>query len=46
MKTDVKRINPDEYLPPREDEEVLTIERDWTKEDEVHAKRKFVYAVG
>jgi MFS family permease len=40
LSTDVKRINPDEYLPPHEDEEVLTIERDWTKEEEFRAKRK------
>ena len=40
MKTDVKRINPDEYLPPREDEEVFTIERDWTPQEESRAKRK------
>lgn len=40
VSTDVKRINPDEYLPPVEDEQGLTIERDWTKEEESKAKRK------
>ena len=38
--TDLKHINPDEYLPPRDDEINLTISRDWTKEEERRAKRK------
>jgi hypothetical protein len=41
-KTDVGVLNPDEFLPPRDDEESLSIIRDWTREEEAQAKRKFV----
>ncbi|SPO01844.1 related to nicotinamide mononucleotide permease [Cephalotrichum gorgonifer] len=35
-----KATNPDEYLPPVEDEVGLTRERDWSPEEERKAKRK------
>ncbi|KAG4442148.1 hypothetical protein IFR05_002361 [Cadophora sp. M221] len=37
---DLKSSNPDDYPRPREDEEVLNLDRDWTKEEEAKAKRK------
>jgi hypothetical protein len=37
---DIKSANPDEYPPPRDDEEALTLHRDWTKDEEAKAKRK------
>lgn len=39
---DLKTSNPDEYPRPREDEEVLNLDTDWTKEEEARAKRKLV----
>lgn len=42
---DTKTISPDHYPVPREDEEGLTIERDWTAEEERKAKWKSVYLV-
>lgn len=40
---DLKSSNPDDYSRPREDEEVLNLEQDWTKEEEAKAKRKSVH---
>lgn len=37
---DDKIIDPNQYPPPREDEEGLNLARDWTVEEEVKAKRK------
>ena len=39
-KLDFKSANPDEYLPPRDDEEALVLDQDWTKDEEAKAKRK------
>ena len=39
---DLKSSNPDDYPRPREDEEVLNLDRDWTAEEEAKAKRKYV----
>lgn len=39
-KLDYKSANPDEYLPPRDDEEALVLDQDWTKDEETKAKRK------
>ncbi|ERF76214.1 hypothetical protein EPUS_09281 [Endocarpon pusillum Z07020] len=36
----IKSTNPDEYPLPRDDEEGLTLQRDWTEDEEVKAKRK------
>jgi len=40
LAADIKTTDPDHYPPPREDEETLTVQRDWTREEEVKAKRK------
>jgi len=37
-----KTANPDHYPIPRDDEEGLTIEKDWTEEEERKAKWKSV----
>ncbi|KAI5195570.1 putative MFS transporter [Aureobasidium subglaciale] len=37
---DLKSTHPDHYSVPRDDEESLTIERDWTEEEERKAKWK------
>ena len=37
---DVKTADPDQYAAPREDEETLMLQRDWTREEEAKAKRK------
>jgi hypothetical protein len=37
---DIKSTNPDQYPPPREDEEALALHRDWTEAEENMAKRK------
>jgi len=37
---DIKSSNPDDFLPRRDDEEALALQRDWTKEEEAKAKRK------
>lgn len=37
---DIKSADPDEYPPPKDDEEALTLHRDWTAEEEAKAKRK------
>jgi hypothetical protein len=39
---DVKNASPDHYPVPRDDEEGLTIQRDWTEEEERKAKWKSV----
>jgi hypothetical protein len=46
MRTDSKDLNPDEYLPPREDELSLTLVRDWTEAEEKKAKRKYELLMG
>lgn len=38
--TDIKSANPDEYPRPTEDQQVLTLEVDWSPEEEAKAKRK------
>lgn len=38
--SDIKLANPDQHPAPRDDEEVLVLHRDWTKDEEVKAKRK------
>lgn len=35
-----KTVDPDHYPIPRDDEEGLTIQQDWTPEEEKKAKRK------
>jgi len=42
---DLKTSNPDEYPRPREDEEVLNLDTDWTKEEEAKAKRKLDFII-
>ncbi|KKY18205.1 putative alternative sulfate transporter [Phaeomoniella chlamydospora] len=42
---DIKSTNPDQYPPPRQDEEALAIVSDWTKEEEVKAKRKLDFII-
>jgi hypothetical protein len=37
---DFKSANPDDYPPPRDDEEALTLDRDWTPHEESKAKLK------
>jgi hypothetical protein len=37
---DIKSADPDTFPPPRDDEECLARQRDWTPEEEVRAKRK------
>lgn len=37
---DIKSADPDRFSRPREDEEALALERDWTPEEEAKAKRK------
>ncbi len=37
---DIKSADPDQYLPPRDDEESLALQRDWTPEEESRAKLK------
>jgi hypothetical protein len=37
---DLKNVSPDHYPVPRDDEEGLTIQRDWTEEEERTAKWK------
>jgi hypothetical protein len=37
---DIKSANPDQFPPPRDDEESLALRRDWTPEEEAKAKRK------
>lgn len=39
-KTDSKSTNPDGYSPPHDDGVGLTLECDWTPEEERQAKRK------
>lgn len=39
---DLKNASPDHYPVPRDDEEGLTIQRDWTEEEERKAKWKWV----
>ena len=39
---DIKTGDPGQYPPPREDEESLALQRDWSPEEEAKAKRKFV----
>ena len=39
---DTKSASPDHYPVPRDDEEGLTIQRDWTEEEERKAKWKRV----
>ncbi len=36
----LKSSNPDHFSPPSDDEEPFTLQEDWTKEEEVKAKRK------
>jgi hypothetical protein len=38
----IKAADPGQYPPPREDEESLALQRDWSPEEEVKAKRKCV----
>ncbi|EPS37655.1 hypothetical protein H072_8682 [Dactylellina haptotyla CBS 200.50] len=45
MGSDLKTQNPDRFPPPRDDEEGLTIEVDWTKEEEKAAKRKLDFII-
>lgn len=40
MSLDRKDSEHGEYLPPREDALGLTVQRDWTVEEEAKAKRK------
>lgn len=40
--SDLKNVNPDEYPPPKDDEQPLALEVDWTREEEIRAKRKSV----
>ncbi|EWC48499.1 hypothetical protein DRE_07733 [Drechslerella stenobrocha 248] len=42
---DLKSQNPDEYPPPLEDEEGLTLATDWTPEEEAAAKRKLDFII-
>lgn len=37
---EIKTANPDHYPTPRDDEEGLTVEKDWTEEEERKAKWK------
>ncbi|KAI9765524.1 MAG: hypothetical protein M1840_007350 [Geoglossum simile] len=37
---DIKPADPDRHAPPRDDEEALALSPDWTREEEVKAKRK------
>ena len=40
MGNDVKDQDPDHYAAPPEDEEALTLTKDWTEAEEKKAKRK------
>lgn len=42
---DIKSANPDQYAPPRDDEEALTLHCDWTKDEEAKAKRKLDFVI-
>lgn len=40
MDIDIKNQHPDQYPAPQEDEEGLTLTKDWSVEEERKAKRK------
>lgn len=40
FETDLKRTDTDSFPRPREDEEALNLQRDWTRAEEIKAKRK------
>jgi len=40
MRSDSKDVRPDDFPRPSEDEQGLTLEKDWTVEEEAKAKRK------
>ncbi|KAK3299732.1 major facilitator superfamily domain-containing protein [Chaetomium fimeti] len=42
---DVKSADPGQYPPPREDEESLALQRDWSPEEEAKAKRKLDFII-
>jgi predicted MFS family arabinose efflux permease len=42
---DIKAADPGQYPPPREDEESLALQRDWSPEEEVKAKRKLDFII-
>ncbi|CAM1501311.1 Fc.00g104730.m01.CDS01 [Cosmosporella sp. VM-42] len=42
---DTKSKHPDGFLPPRDDEEALTLRADWSKEEEAKAKRKLDFII-
>ncbi|KAG7293701.1 hypothetical protein NEMBOFW57_003758 [Staphylotrichum longicolle] len=42
---DIKSANPDQFPPPRDDEESLALRRDWTPEEEAKAKRKLDFTI-
>ncbi|KAL2072979.1 hypothetical protein VTL71DRAFT_10303 [Oculimacula yallundae] len=42
---DLKSSNPDDYPRPREDEENLNLNQDWTLEEETKAKRKLDFII-
>ena len=42
MSGDLKSQDPDYHRPPGDDEEPLTLQVDWSIEEEVRAKRKYV----
>lgn len=39
------KSDPDIYPPPSEDEQVLTLEKDWSEEEESKAKRKLDFII-
>ncbi|KAI9795832.1 MAG: hypothetical protein M1833_006781 [Piccolia ochrophora] len=43
--SDDKSVDPDHYSAPKDDEEVLTLYRDWTRDEEVRAKRKLDFII-
>lgn len=40
LSSDLKTADPDYHTPPGDDEEPLTLQVDWSKEEESRAKRK------